>query len=546
MKKIFFMLASFYFSGFTQEINNFSKDIVFMNSRETQLNNKLWKSWQHKDIFLDTIQGISSEKAYKEILSKKTGDTVVVAVIDGGTDIYHEDLKDQIWINKKEIPSNNIDDDNNGYIDDIHGWNFLGNHKGENTYYARWEYVRILKNKGYLTKRGLVIPKEEKDSLILQAIKFYQKEKSALDEEIRYITNQNIALKNIRQKLNKYFPNQEYNFEVLKTIDTIKNSDLREPVKKLHEFLTYDLTQESLDEYAKYVNDIKNYKLNYAYDDRKVSKDDFNNLSDTNYGNNIVIEDKSIDTHGTAVAGMIGATRNNDIGINGIADKVKLMILRAVPQGDEYDKDVARAIRYAVDNGAKVINMSFGKFFSLHPEMVIDAIKYANNKDVLLVHAAGNDSKNIDIYNFYPLDYINNEEVSQNFINVGASNTFLDYRLSAYFSNHGKKNVDVFAPGQDLYTTTVNNTYASEDGTSFAAPIVSGIAALIRSRYPKLTAAQVKDIILESGNVYHINVRPPGNVEGPRVPFSQLSKSGKIVNLYNALLMAEQISKNKN
>ncbi|MBQ0733882.1 S8 family serine peptidase [Aquimarina celericrescens] len=544
MKKVFLFSYLLCYYGFSQNINNFSKDIIAINRCEKQLNNEILKSWQHKDIFLDTIQGISSEKAYNEILSKKTGVPIIVAVIDGGIDIDHEDLRNQIWFNKNEIPNNNIDDDRNGYVDDIHGWNFLGNTKGKSTYYARWEFVRLLNDKGYLTKKGLVVSKEEKDSLLLEAVKFYKKEKSVLDEDLKYIAEQNLALKNIRETLKEYFPNQQYNFETLKTIDTISNINLREPVKKLHEFLTYGLTQESLNDYAKYVYTIRDYKLNFAHSDRRISKDNLDDINDTNYGNNIVIEDKSIDTHGTLVAGMIGATRNNNIGIDGIADKVKLMILRTVPQGDEYDKDVALAIRYAVDNGAKVINMSFGKFFSTNPDMVIDAIQYAAKKDVLLVHGAGNDSKNIDMYNFYPLDYRNNMEESQNFINVGALNTFLDHRLPAYFSNYGKNNVDVFAPGVDLYTTAVNNKYELVDGTSFAAPIVSGIAAVIRSRYPKLTANQVKDIILDSGNIYHINVRYPGNAEGPRIPFSELSKSGKVVNLYNALLMAEQVSKN--
>ncbi len=544
MKRILFILSLLSISGFTQEINTFSKNIVVVNHCEKHLDDTLMKSWQHKDIFLDTIQGISSEKAYKEILSKKQGNTVIVAVIDSGVDINHEDLKDQIWVNLKEIPNNNIDDDKNGYIDDIHGWNFLGNFKGENSYYARLEYVRLLNAKGYITKNGLKVPKEEKDSIILEAGKFYQKEQNVLQEDLEYIAEQNAALKNIREKLKDYFPNQKYNFETLKTIDTIKNSHLKEPVKKLHEFLTYGLTQESVDDYEKYVNSIKNYKLNYTYEDRKLVSDNIKDIHDANYGNNNVVGDTSLDTHGTSVAGLIGATRNNNIGIDGITGNVKLMIIRTVPQGDEYDKDVALAIRYAVNNGAKVINMSFGKFFSPHQEMVIDAIQYAAKNDVLLVHAAGNDSKNIDTYDFYPLDYSNNEEVSQNFINVGALNTYLDHRLPAYFSNYGKNNVDVFAPGRDLYTTTVNNTYTSEDGTSLAAPIVSGIAAVIRSHYPELTATQVKNIVLDSGNTYHINVRYPGNAEGPRIPFSELSKSGKVANLYNALLMAEQVSEN--
>ncbi|MBP2833666.1 S8 family serine peptidase [Aquimarina sp. U1-2] len=543
MKNKLFLLLLCLCSCIAQNTNTFSKNIIVVDENKRQIKGEIIKSWQHKDIFEDTIQGMSVERAYSEILSKKRGNTVIVAVIDGGTDIEHEDLKDQIWVNEKEIPNNNIDDDKNGYVDDIHGWNFLGSTNGENQYYARWEFVRILTKKGLLTKEGLEQPKEEKDSLILEAIKFYQNAKNTLDTDLRYIEEQNNYLKEIREKLKNYFPNQNYNFETLKTIDTLKNPELSRPARKLHEFLTYGLTQESLDEYAKYVYSIRDYKLNYAYKDRKISNDNVEHFNDTNYGNNIIIEDKSIDTHGTSVSGLIAATRNNNIGIDGIADHVKLMILRTVPQGDEYDKDVALAIRYAVDNGAKVINMSFGKFFSPQKEMVFDAIQYAAEKDVVLVHGSGNDGKNLDVYNFYPLDYTNSEEFANNFINVGALNTFLDHRLPAYFSNYGKKNLDVFAPGKDLYTTAVNNKYVVEDGTSLAAPLVSGVAAVIRSRYPDLSASQVKHIILESGNSYNINVRFPGNAKGPKAPFSDLSKSGKVVNLYNALLMAEQISK---
>ncbi len=551
MKKILFMLLFFYTLSYSQKTeSNFnthiSKEIILINKKGVKIDSVLLKSWQHKDIVADTIPGVSTEKAYEEILSKKPGKSVIVAVIDGGTDIDHEDLKNQIWINPKEIPNNKIDDDNNGYVDDINGWNFLGNRKGKNVYYTRWEFVRILHQKGYFTKGELNVPNGEKDSLILNAVKFYKEAKSVLEEDKAYVLDIKEKFALIKKGLKDYFPNQEYNLEKLKSIDTVKNKKLRKAVKTLYSFLKYDLTEEWLNDYEKiYVDIIENYKLNPDYNERKLIGDKVNDITDIKYGNNNVVGDTNKENHGTLVSGIIGAIRNNNLGINGIADNVKLMLLRAIPKGDEYDKDVALAIRYAVDNGAKVINMSFGKFFSQHSNFVRDAIKYASEKDVILINSAGNDGKNIDMYDCYPVDYVVNKEYANNFITVGALNTSLDKTLPAYFSNYGKKNVDVFAPGVNIYTTSTNNTYKNVDGTSFAAPIVAGVAAVLRSRYPKLKASQVKKIILESGNTYHIKVNYPGQDDQLVIPFSDLSKSGKIVNAYNALLLAEQISKNQ-
>ncbi len=522
----------------------YSNNVLVVGYREKTLQDTIMQEWQHKDILVDTVPGVSSEKAYKN-LESTSGNTVIVAVIDTGIDIDHEDLKDQIWINTDEIPNNNKDDDNNGYIDDIHGWNFLGNPKGENTHYARKEFVKILKDKGFFNKKGeLKIIDNETDSIILKALGYYKREKTVLQEDNAYVLEQKKEYENINNKLKNYFPNQNYNLDKLKTIDTLANPDLKASVKKLHEFLKYELTQEWLKDFEEYNDMVVNYKLNPNYDDQKVSGDDKSDLKDKDYGNNNVIGDKSIDTHGTSVAGLIGASRDNEKGIKGIANNVKLMVLRAVPQGDEYDKDIALAIRYAVDNGAKVINMSFGKSFSMHEKLVSDAMAYATKNDVLMVHGAGNDSNNIDDINFYPKDYYDNgdEEFTQNFINVGAIHYKLNRKFPAYFSNYGKKNVDIFAPGYNLRTTAPNNSYIYESGTSLAAPIVSGVAALIRSRFPNLKASQVKHILMNSGYSYDIQVTIPGKNKNEKTPFASLSKSGKVVNAYKALLMAAQMS----
>ncbi len=548
MKKICFALLFFSLSCMGQDTVVTDSKVLVIGYQEKKLQDTIMREWQHKDIIADTIPGISSKKAYT-LLSNGLKNTIIVAIIDSGVDIDHEDLKDQIWFNTDEIPNNNKDDDNNGYVDDIHGWNFLGNSRGENSYYARNEYVRILKKNGFFNKKeALNISPKENDSVILKAAKLYKDEKVTLEEDKAYVFHKKKEYEKINNQLQKYFPNQNYTLDKLATIDTVANPDLKAPVKMLHEFLEYGLTQEWLKEYEMYNDIIENYKLNPNYDDQIVSGDDKDNVEDRNYGNNNIKGDVDIENHGTVVAGLIGASRNNAIGMDGITDNVKLMILRAVPHGDEYDKDIALAIRYAVDNGAKIINMSFGKFFSMQEKLVSDAMKYATKNDVLMIHGAGNDSNNIDTTNFYPKDYFNKgtAEFTQNFINVGATHYKLNQKLPAYFSNYGKANVDVFAPGYNLYTTLPNNKYIYESGTSLAAPIVSGIAALIRSKFPNLNASQVKQILMDSGYSYQLEVTVPGKRKNPKVPFDSLSKSGKIVNAYNALLLAEQVSKNKN
>jgi subtilisin family serine protease len=279
-------------------------------------------------------------------------------------------------------------------------------------------------------------------------------------------------------------------------------------------------------------------------DYRAVVQDKPNDITDNIYGNNVMwgpTKDGSL--HGTHVAGIIAAERNNGIGMNGIAHNVEIMTVRAVPDGDEYDKDIALAFRYAVDNGAKVINTSFGKSYSPHADWVYDAIKYAADNDVLIVNAAGNDGADIDTKNVFPNDQINNgAEISNNFLTVGALNFKYGEELVANFSNYGKINVDVFAPGVKIYSTTPNNKYRHLQGTSMASPNVAGVAALIRSYYPKLKAAQVKQILMNSGLPIKNMVIMGGNKENKK-NLNEVSTSGKIVNAYNALIMAEMMSK---
>ncbi len=492
--------------------------------KEKELTENEKKTWGHLDLVADTIPGMSVDKAYKELLVGKKGKTVIVAVIDSGIDIEHEDLDGVVWRNTKEKPNNGKDDDKNGYVDDIHGWNFLGD-----AYNEQLEMTRILaandsSNPDYLRAR------EDYEKEYAQTIQIKQNIEGLMQQ-----------IPSAQDLLKKHLNKSNYTKEDIIKIQTEDQALLQ--AKNIQMFLyQQDLTYEKVKEAADQYSEILNFHLAKDFKGRKTD-DNINDLADVVYGNGDVLPVKKSESHGTHVAGIIAAERNNGKGMNGVANNVKIMALRVVPNGDEYDKDVALSIRYAVDNGAKVINGSFGKDFSPHSNWVRDAIAYAGEKDVVFVHAAGNDSKNVDKEPSYPEDNVNNgPEVSNSYITVGALSPKYGSDMVAAFSNYGKNNVDVFAPGAKVYSTTPENEYDTKGGTSMAAPAVAGIAALIRSYYPKLKATQVKDIILNSGLPIKAKVVVAGKPEDVR-SFSEVCKSGKIVNAYNALVMASQMSR---
>ena len=496
----------------------------------TPLKENELKRWSHLDIVTDTIPGMSVDRAYSELLKDKKGVKVIVGIVDSGVDIEHEDLKDVIWTNTKEIPGNGIDDDKNGYVDDIHGWNFLGDITKENL-----EYERIIKDKSLVDEATYLEAKKLNDDKIAEA----KAGKERLEQMI-------VSTDAADQKIAKVLGKPVYTIEEVKAIDS-KDAAVMESKATMQRMLSFGLSvvdlkkaiQGDIDGMVAVLNG-DNLKQNY----RDVVGDNPNDFSDTKYGNNNVMgPDKSKILHGTHVAGIVAQSRNNNIGGDGIASNVEILTVRAVPDGDEYDKDIALGIRYAVDNGAKVINGSFGKSFSPHKQWVYDAIKYAEKKDVLIVHAAGNDAEDIDSYNNYPNDSDDKvTEFADNMITIGALNFEYSDKVVARFSNIGKVNVDVFAPGVKIYATTPENTYKYLQGTSMASPNVAGVAALIRSYYPKLSAAQVKHILMDSGVAITTNVVVGGNPKDSR-SFTALSKSGKIVNAYNAILMADKMSK---
>lgn len=500
-------------------------------TKKAPITEKELQRWSHLDIIKDTIPGMSVDRAYAELLKNKKGVKVIVAIIDSAIDIEHEDLKSVIWTNEKEIPDNGIDDDNNGYTDDIHGWNFLGTITKENS-----EFDRILNNKN------------------LTGDPIYQLAKTAHDKKVRELTIEKAQLEKAQtvliqndSVLVQFLGKPVYTLDELKAIVS-QEPQIQKSKNSVEKILSSGtsiadqkkMIQKQLDDCNEYLNGTKT-----KTDFRKILGDNPEDITDAKYGNNNVASGKKGSTHGTHVAGIVAQVRNNNLGGDGIADHAAIMVIRAVPQASEYDKDVALSIRYAADNGAKVINASFAKDLSPHKEWVFDAIKYAESKDVLIVQAAGNDGRDIDITPKYPNDSEDNlTEFADNVITIGALNMECGTKIAAGFSNYGKINVDLFAPGVQIYATVPNNSYKYQSGTSMAAPNVAGLAALIRSYYPKLSAQEVKHILMDSGITINENVIVGGNPRDIR-PFSSLSKSGKTANIYNALLMAEKMAKKK-
>ncbi|MFV0564992.1 MAG: S8 family peptidase [Flavobacteriaceae bacterium] len=516
--------ALFYGCGGTSEILSVPVENIDTSPlKVAELTEAEEHNWGHLDLVKDTIPGMSVDKAYEDIIKNKKGQKVIVAVIDSGIDIDHEDLNNVIWTNKGEIPNNGKDDDKNGYVDDVHGWNFLGD-----GYDEQLEMVRIL-NTGNTSNPDYARAQAEYAS----EYQLWLDRKNQYDQIYQQIAAADDALA-------KHIGKKNYTKEEVNAITTTDEalSQAVQIAKYMYSNGMDSLTEAKTEiaDGLESINERLNFNLNKNFKGRKTG-DDINNLNDKAYGNGNVKNIKKSESHGTHVAGIIAAERNNGKGANGVANNVEIMAIRTVPNGDEYDKDVALAIRYAVDNGAKVINGSFGKSYSPHSDWVRDAIAYASKNDVVFVHAAGNESKNVDTEPNFPDDNVNFKEISDTYIRVGALNPKYGSNMVADFSNYGKNNVDVFAPGAQIYSTMPGNEYKAQGGTSMAAPAVAGIAALIRSQYPNLSAAQVKQIILNSGLPLNNKVVVGGDTNNVK-PFNQLTKTGRIVNAYNALIMA--------
>ena len=513
--------------------------------------------WYLRDPETDSVQGVSAERAYQTVLKGKPSRTVVVAVIDSGVDIEHEDLKDNLWVNTDEIAGNGQDDDKNGYVDDVHGWNFIGGKEGNveaDTYEVTREYAR-LKPKYENVDEKKVSRKNREEFEYWQEVKakYERDSKFSKDQYDQYLEQYNLY-KNafmtihycdslLQQKLGEPVTKSSL-ANITATNDTIEFA--KQTLSRILESVEGDVeVSVFLQELAGYIDQLQEgvhhyqtaveYGYNTEFDSRKIIGDNPADVTERYYGNNDV--EGPDPRHGTHVAGIIAANRKNDIGVKGIADNVKIMSVRAVPNGDERDKDVANAIRYAVDNGAHIINMSFGKGFSPNKEVVDKAVKYAESKGVLLVHAAGNDGDNLDEESNFPnRNYVSGGE-ADTWLDIGASSWGADENFVGSFSNYGKKSVDLFAPGVQIYSTTPNDTYDNLQGTSMAAPATSGVAAIIMSYFPHLSADQVKDILRQSTRKFDgLKVTKPGSKD--EVPFEQLSSSGGMVNAYQAVKLA--------
>lgn len=502
-----------------------------ITAKKAALTDNQEQRWSHLDLLRDTIPGMSVDRAY-EILKDRKFDRIIVGVVDSGVDIEHPDLQGVVWTNSKEIAGNGIDDDNNGYIDDLHGWNFLGNAEHENL-----EFTRIVK-KGDDGSERYKKAKAEYEKESAQA--------TAAKQQFEFILN---ALNSIKKELKKETLTAE-DLKAYNPTDPTLNAIKMRFLQIMESGVSAAELQKELQGAFDHYDDQLKYNLNLSYDGRKIVGDNPDDFNDRKYGNNNVIgPEKEGAKHGTHVAGIIAQGRGNGIGGDGVAtNNVWIMAVRAVPDGDEYDKDVALGIRYAVDNGAKVINGSFGKYFSTHSDWVYDAIKYAASKDVLIVCAAGNEGMDLNKpggVERFPNDNKNGgPEISDNFLSIGALTYEYGKDLVADFSNYGKSDVDIFSPGVRIYATTPNNNYEFLQGTSMASPNAAGVAALIRSYYPKLSAAEVKQIIMQSGLPINLTVAV-GEEEGKTANFTEISRTGKIVNAYNAIILADQMSRKK-
>ena len=512
------------------------------------------KGWHMLDRASSGYYGISVDKAYNFVKTKKLkSNTVIVAVIDSGIDTTHEDLRSVLWKNPKEIPGNGVDDDKNGYVDDIYGWNFIGGRDGRNVEQDSYEAARV-----YHQFKSKYDGKEIDPSTLSKDDRFeyemWLRSKAEIVGEVNPLEVMQLrriskSMKAGDSVIRKELGKEEYSCKDLATYQT-SNAAANNAKGVLLNICkandTEEITnQQILDQLESDLNKMEASEVvpkNYRND---IVQDNYNDFNDRFYGNNDVMSSNKGALHGTHVSGIIAAARGNGKGMDGIADNVKIMMIRAVPDGDEHDKDIALAIRYAVDNGAQVINMSFGKGFSPEKKWVDDAVKYAESKNVLLVHAAGNDAKNIDTTFNYPTPVTIAGERPSNWITVGASGDPKAGGVTANFSNYGKNEVDVFAPGVKIYATVPGgNTYQNLQGTSMASPVVAGLAAFLLEYYPNLSAKQVKMVIEKSSVKLAEKVKNPET--GDMVPLSTLSKSGGLINAYEAIKLASTLKGERN
>lgn len=543
------------------DLQAINKTYVLKNAKGTFLQQSVLEEITPENWFnlspADGAEGVGSELVYARYGVIQSAD-VIVAVIDSGVDVNHEDLQGKIWTNSKEIPNNGIDDDGNGYIDDVFGWNFIGGADGmarmevdaslangirlvkgkasaqigADTLEVTRELVRMKKLKKSVEELGESLSKEQAD--YLNSVSKIVTETAA---QANKVVNQYKAKKASFEKNAAILQEAGLSDLSVESVGSFSTSDaaVAKAKKELLALLNAGENLARIVRVLNYYQDQAAYYYNEDFNPRSIVGDNYSNQTERFYGNNDVIGSDA--SHGTHVSGIIAAVRDNNLGVKGVATNVKIMAVRVVPNGDERDKDVANGIRYAVDNGAKVINMSFGKAYSPYKKLVDEAVRYAESKGVLMMHAAGNDNKNNDVLPSYPsrFDKLNANREFRNWMEIGASGFKKGADLPADFSNFGKKTVDIFAPGVDILSSTPDNTYDTYSGTSMATPAAAGVAALALSFEPSMDAEAVKALMLDTSRRYpKLKVKRPGENEA-KVLFSELSANGGITDVSKAV-----------
>lgn len=513
--------------------------IGFSQAQEAKdpMQDKDLMTWYHKDFATTKVYGVNTENAYKFLESKGLKPkTVLVGVLDSGVQVDHPGLVKNIWTNPNEVPNNGKDDDGNGYVDDIHGWNFIGGKNGDididNMEVTRVvaKYKSVFEGDDSTKNKANQAKMPEEFAMYMKAKDLFTKKSVEAKQGFKTYSMINEAIPVMVKLLNGKPLTPE-------NVAAIKPADQREAMAV--QVLTQvaqspEFKGKSAAEFEKamsgQIKEALDYfgpqekQYNLDYDPRKeIVGDNYDDYSEKNYGNNHYEGPDA--EHGTHVAGIIAGLPNGKEIQYGVASKVaKIMSVRTVPNGDERDKDVANAIRYAVDNGAKVLNMSFGKPVSPGKNVVWDAFKYAQDKGVLLVKAAGNENEDVAEHLAYPTNFKNvtdEKPFVNNVLVVGASTNKND-ALRASFSNFNKKMVNVFAPGEEIYSTVPHNEYKYLQGTSMASPVVAGAAAVLLAYMPNLTPAQIIESLVKSSNASTAN------------QFGDFSEAGGVIDLKKA------------
>jgi subtilisin family serine protease len=495
--------------------------------------------WWMLDPQRDGVAGISVDRAYTELLAgRQPTRTVVVAIIDSGVDTAHVDLRPVLWNNPGERVSGR-DDDGNGYIDDSHGWNFIGGPDGRNVDDDTYEVTRLYA--ACVARFGEAMTRPAQPVAGFEACAGVR---DAYRAKVQETEQMRMQLQQMNQAVTMFWALLRTQIDGELTVESVRalrtsRADIVQARDAFLQLAEHNITDELIRRELERTERLLERGLDPAFDPRPIVGDNYADVTERFYGNRDVTGPDA--AHGTGVAGIVGAVRDNNTGVDGIASNVRIMAIRAVPNGDERDKDVANAIRYAVDNGAHIINMSFGKGYSPEKAAVDAAVRYADERGVLLVHAAGNDGKDLNAEPSFPSRFFLDGDTARLWLEIGASSWRGGDNLAADFSNWGRNHVHVFAPGVDILSTAPGNAYEAASGTSFAAPVVSGLAALLMSYFPELTAAEVKHIILESAVPYGTrSVITPGT-ESMRTRFERLSTTGGIVNAYTAVQMAQRM-----